>query len=198
MSPFSRPATRSSFRRSRRPARTFRTQWIGFASGTGVLFPDTSIVLPLLTATQTETYGLNQPTVIRIRGEVLATLVDQEDDLSLVGAQASIWMGLAVLDHDDTLAGGNPDDPFTTAFKSEWMFHRTTYLWAASAAPGAHRDARDAVTAATRFDMDVKSRRRIERGQTLSAVVVNPPIDPSPGNVGVAFTGRILLHEFGR
>lgn len=192
MSPFNRMARRSFSPVRRRPARTFRTQWIGFAAGTGALPPDTTTIVPIQLAGPLVTnYGLNQPTVIRIRADLLVVLNDA--DITTAGAQANPWIGLAVLDLDDTTAGGNPDNPFDDADRNEWMLHRTVYLWSSTTADG-----RQAVTAAARFEVDVKSRRRIQVDQALAMVVTNPPITPSPGTVGVAITGRALWHEFGR
>lgn len=192
MSPLLRRAPRSFFPRRRTSRATFRTQWIGFAGGTGVLPADTTIVLPLLTATQTTTvYALNQPTVIRVRGEIVATFNGAE----VPPVQATIWMGMAVLDADDTLPGGNPDNPFNDAYSNDWMFHRAVYLQNPVAG-----DERNSTLAAVRFEIDVKSRRRIENGQALCLVVSNPPLEPPTGNaaIGVAILGRLLLHEFGR
>lgn len=189
MSPLLRRATRSSFR-PRRSLRTFRTQWVGIAGGTGVLPPDTSIILPLLTNVQTTSLGLNQPTILRIRGELVGTFNGAEAP----PVQATPWIGMAVFDTEDTEPGGNPDDPFTDAGTAQWMYHRVVYLWSATTDP---QDPRLVTTAAVRFEVDVKSRRRITNGTALAMVVSNVPI-ANPASIGFAITGRVLLHEFGR
>lgn len=193
MSPLSR-SIRPSFRR--RPAfrsKTFRTQWHGLAVGTGTLAPDTAIHVALLASNQTiANYGQNQPTIIRIRGEILVTFTNA--DISTAESFAVVYIGIHVVDADDALPGGNPDDPVTNHYTSDWMYYRIVTLYNQLGAT----DARAAVAAAARFDVDVKSRRRLETGSTLVWSVVNGPVSAGAAPIGAAFTGRLLTHEFGR
>lgn len=134
-----------------------------------------------------QNYGLNQPTIIRIRGELVAAMQGTP-----APAQASVYVGLAILDVEDVAAGGNPDDPFTNASHNEWMYYRGIYLF-----EGTPPLERNVLGAVARFEVDVKSRRRLQSGESLAMVVSNPPID-TPGSIGVALVARVLFHEFGR
>lgn len=196
MSPLTRSRASSSFRRRLVRPRTFRTQWVGFAIGSGVLPPDTSLHETVISGQDLmRNYGLNQPTIIRIRGELLLAI-----GTGAVAAteQALVYVGLHVIDAEDAEAGGNPNDPFTNNNSNEWLFYRAVYL-ASFPSIGATGDTRNPILAAARFDIDVKSRRRIQAGQVLAvAYTFPPPAANAATSIGAIVTGRALFHEFGR
>jgi len=192
MSPLYRSRGSSSYRGRPTRRRTFRTQWVGFSAGSGALPPDTSIHLELISnAILMSTYGLNQPTLIRIRGELLVTLGTGAPTTT---EQANVYIGMHVIDSDDAVAGGNPDDAFSVSNSNQWLFHRSVYV-----ASFPTIDTRNPLLSAARYEVDVKSRRKIQINQSLAVAYSSVPVAANPaGSVGCIIQGRALFHEFGR
>jgi len=156
-----------------------RFRWQGFSVGTGPLNQNAKTRLPIIGAATFKEVS-SRPTILRIRGEVLATLQAPAPIASPLQGQLYIGIGL-----QNANALAEFEDPFTHSFTDDWMWWQPIYL-AASA------DARLSTLGSARFILDVRSKRRVDLTDDLVVVAVAAP-STNPTPVSAVVSGRALI-----
>jgi len=178
-----RPPARGLSRRFRTRRRPKRLVWRAFSTGTGVLAPDAATRLVLIPTTSIT--KLTSPTIMRIRGEILVNL---DTATPVLGDSALVYLGIGLQDTSMGLPGSQFENPFNESFSNDWMWWQTTSLYR-TATDG------DSTTAVVRYQLDVRSKRRVDETDDLVAVVVNQAPDTQPRAIGLGIFGRVLLQE---
>lgn len=141
----------------------------------------------MLTSTQMQAAGMTNPTLTRVRGEVLVTITSLDDVAPLVaGDQANLYWGVAFQDAVTGAAGADFEDPLEQSYSPVWLWWSNQFLRYSG-------DDRDSVTSAVRIPVDIRAKRRVDPSDQLVLVAVNESPANQPVSCAMYFTGRCLF-----
>jgi len=186
-----RPPVRSFRSGFRRRLRKRRLAWRAFSVGTGTLGPDNSVRLILLNS-QVDTARWMNPTIMRIRGELL---VVQDQAPGVIADQANLYWGIQLSDHNQGDPGNVFENPFTHSFSNDWMWWGAHFLYNAGPTQVGVENSRNSVTGAVRTTFDIRAKRRMDETDDLVLIALNAAPAVQPVDLGAVFTGRILIQE---
>jgi len=145
------------------------------------------VLLPYTTINQ-----MTMPTLMRVRGELICQL--SPTDPPVQNNNATLWIGIGPANYIEGNPGNQFEDAYQNSQSNDWMWFQSVYL-IHNEGSFAHYNAQ---TAAYRFNLDIRSKRRFDFTDDLVMVVTNVASVSLPSAAGVAVLGRCLFQETGR
>jgi len=169
-----------------------RVEWDGLYFNED-LSNDTSDDITLISASELEDYS--DPTIVRLRGEILFQLQRTYEADPTSGTSLDFWAGITLAHHDITAAQIDAKDP-----KVPWLWTCSGRLWAPlesqiNGYTGAKYVVKIQGYRRSEKTVDVKGMRRVKHGEALRLVVTSEQITGTSTGIGVIGHVRALIKE---